>query len=207
MPLLESIFSKIAMNGEVPRYTSDYAALERLFRTKTDVWNFEKDGYETARFDRIVDLARRVPHDSILEVGCAEGHLTRRLAPLAGKMAAIDVSATAVERARRAVPDADIRQARLEDARWDRKFDLVVCSETIYYLKDIPAAIRKLNSLGRYVLVTYTLYEKNRLDPIFSRIPAILNTSFNYLKFFDADRIVNWRGIRIVLWWSGAPWR
>lgn len=196
--------SWMAMKGEVPRYAADYESLDRLFRAKTDAWNFETDRYESARFDKIIDVIKRVPHASILEVGCAEGHLTRRLCEIAEKVTAFDVSATAVERARKAAPRAQISQDRLEEARWDHKFDVVLCSETIYYVKDVPAAVRKLNSLGRFILVTYTLYEKHRLDPLFSRIPAILNTKFTYLKFFDSGRLVNWRGIRIVLWSSQA---
>ena len=201
---MKALLRWIARSGEVTRYAADYQALEGLFQGKKDVWNFSKDPYESARFDAIVDIVRRLPHASILEVGCAEGHLTRRLCDLGAKVTAFDVSPTAVERARQAAPAAEISVGRMEDVSWVEPFDIVVCSETIYYLKDVPAAVSKLNTLGRFILVTYTLYEKHNLDPIFSRIPAILYTTFKYLKFFESGRLVNWRGIRIVLWWSGA---
>jgi 2-polyprenyl-3-methyl-5-hydroxy-6-metoxy-1,4-benzoquinol methylase len=136
-------------------------------------------------------------------VGCAEGHLTRYLCEIAEKVVALDVSPTAVERTRQIAPKAEVLCKSLEQAEFDRKFDLVLCAETIYYPKDTMAAIQKLNSLGEFILVTYTMYEKTRLDPIFAQIPAIYNTPFRYFRLFEGGKIVNWRGIQIVLWWSG----
>jgi hypothetical protein len=72
------------------------------------------------------------------------------------------------------------------------------------FLKDILGAIRKLNSLAEFVLVTYTLYERHRLDPLFAGMPVIFMEPLHYLRFFDQGRVVNWRGTQIVLWWSGA---
>jgi 2-polyprenyl-3-methyl-5-hydroxy-6-metoxy-1,4-benzoquinol methylase len=192
------------MRGEVPRYAAAYDTIERYYQAKPDLWDFERRNYETARFARILEVVRRVPHASILEVGCAKGHLTRRLCGLAQEVVAIDVSPTAVASARGVAPAAQVLCMSLEAARFDRTFDLVLCSDTIYYLKDIPGAIRKLNALAEFVLVTYTLYERHRLDPIFAGLPVIAMEPFHYLRFFDQGRVVNWRGTQIVLWWSGA---
>ena len=199
-----SLLTSWLARGEVPRYEAAYETLDRLFKSGQDPWHFGSDNYETARFDKIVDVLQRVPHESILEVGCAEGHLTRCLCGVSRDVTAFDVSPTAVERARRAAPEARVFAGRLEDVQFDRKFDLVLCSETIYYVSDLEAALRKLNTLGTFILVTYTLYEKHRLDPFFARIPAIHNAPFSYLGFWESGRLVNWRGIRVVLWWSGA---
>lgn len=205
---MSTLLAWFARMGEVPRYKAAYDALDELFKSGEDPWHFSTDNYETARFDKILEVVQRVPHASILDVGCAEGHLTRRLCGVADQVTAIDVSPTAVERARRAAPEAQVLQGRLEDMEFDRRFDLVVCSETVYYVSDVEAALRRLNSLGDFVLVTYTLYERSRLDPFFSRIPAIHNSPFNHLGFWESGRLVNWRGTQVVLWWTGAfePW-
>jgi 2-polyprenyl-3-methyl-5-hydroxy-6-metoxy-1,4-benzoquinol methylase len=192
------------MRGDVPRYEAAYDTIERFYQAKPDLWEFERKNYEMARFDRILEVIRRVPHASILDVGCAKGHLTRRLCGIAKEVVAIDVSSTAVERTREVAPEAQVLGMSLEAARFDWHFDLVVCSETIYYLKDILGAIRKLNSLAEFVLVTYTLYERHRLDPLFAGMPVIFMEPLHYLRFFDQGRVVNWRGTQIVLWWSGA---
>ena len=201
---MKRLMSYLGRRGEVPRYEAAYEALDQLFKERRDPWYFGTDNYESSRFDKILEIVDRVPHDSLLEVGCAEGHLTRRLCEICQEVTAFDVSPTAVERARQTVPHAKILQGRLEDIELGRKFDLVCCSETIYYVSDVPAAIHRLNSLGNFILVTYTLYERHALDPIFSRIPTIYNAPFHYFRLLDGDRLINWRGIQIVLWWSGA---
>lgn len=201
---LRSLMKRIATNGEVARYQDAYSSLDRLFRSRPDPWNFETDAYNTIRFDRIIDVVRRVPHRSILDVGCAEGHLTRRLCDIGEHIVAIDASPTAAARARDAAATAEVIQATLDEAEFDHKFDLVLCSEMIYYPSDPVSAVRKLNSLGQFILVTYTSYEGDKLDRIFARIPALHRASCRYLRLFDAGRIVNRHGCRIILWWSGS---
>jgi SAM-dependent methyltransferase len=204
MTSLYAFAKRIAMRGEVPHYQAAYAGLERWFQCRPDPWNFGRDRYDTVRFDGIIDAVQRVPHDSILEIGCAEGHLTRRLCDVAKTVVAIDVSPTAVARAQRAAPKATIIHGQLEEVTFNEMFDLVVCSEAIYYPKDTSVAIRKLNSLGHFVLVTYSTWEGDRLDPLFSTIPSRYTASFRYVRPFDSGRILNWRGSRLVLWKSGA---
>jgi SAM-dependent methyltransferase len=194
----------MATNGEVARYQDAYQSLDRLFRSRTDPWNFETDAYNAIRFAKIVDVIGRVPHRSILDVGCAEGHLTRRLCAIAEHVVAMDVSPTAAARARQSTAAAEVIQARLDEVEFDQKFDVVVCAETIYYPSDPVAAVRKLNSLGHFILVTYTGYEGDMLDRIFAQVPAVHRASCRYLRLFDAGKIVNRHGCRIVLWWSGA---
>lgn len=201
---LRSLAKWIATRGEVARYQDAYSSLDRLFRSRPDPWSFEADAYNAMRFDEIADVIRRVPHRSILDVGCAEGHLTRRLCGLSESVVAIEVSPTAADRARKFAAPARVIQTSLDEAQFEQRFDLVVCTETIYYPSDPVAAIRKLNALGEFVLVAYTSYERDRLDRLFARIPALYRASCRYLRFFDAGRIVNLHGCRIVLWWSGA---
>jgi SAM-dependent methyltransferase len=194
----------MATKGEVARYQDAYSSLDRLFRSRPDPWNFETDAYNAMRFDKIVDAIRRVPHRSILDVGCAEGHLTRRLCAIGERVVAIEVSPTAAARARKAAATAEVIQTTLDEAEFDQRFDLVLCAETIYYSSDPVAVVRKLNSLGHFILVTYTNYEGDELDRLFAKIPAVYQASCRYLRLFDAGKIVNLHGCRVVLWWSGA---
>lgn len=71
-----------------------------------------------------------------LEVGCAEGHLTRRLAAHVGELVACDMVDEALRRARNTC--AELRNiCFLEiDVRRDwppGTFDLIVCSDVLYY--------------------------------------------------------------------------
>src|SRR6476620_9800597 len=96
-----------------PRYTEDADALERLFRVREDPWHFLSDPYEEARLTFLQQLVLRVPHRSILEVGCAEGMLTAWLTTVAERVVAVDVSATACARTRARAPRATVVVANM----------------------------------------------------------------------------------------------
>jgi 2-polyprenyl-3-methyl-5-hydroxy-6-metoxy-1,4-benzoquinol methylase len=85
---------------------------------------------------------------------------------------AIDVSPTAIERARERHPAPRFHATSLDDFHPGRKFDLVVCAETLYYIRDVEAAIRKLSSVGRWCVVSYLRRESKRLDAYFHEMPT-----------------------------------
>lgn len=113
----------------------DPAYFERLFAAEADPWGFETSPYEAAKY--AATLAA-LPHDRYrraLEVGCANGALTERLAGRSDALIAVDVAEAALERVReRALPHVEV--ARMEvPASWPGgTFDLVVVSEVGYYL-------------------------------------------------------------------------
>ncbi|POG53721.1 class I SAM-dependent methyltransferase [Haloferax marisrubri] len=109
-----------------------------------DPWDFDSSTYEQRKYrrqNRVVESHVGSP-DSILEIGCAEGVHSELLlerfpdADLHG----IDISEAAVERARertdtdRATFFAGEASAYLDSL--DEEFDVVVWSETIYYMGD-----------------------------------------------------------------------
>lgn len=123
--------------------TSKAAALQRHFDRKfkdPDPWSYESDG-ERRRLDAVSAL---VPEDAtdVLEIGCAEGHLTRRIrqqAP-AATVHCIDISPRAIERARAHVGDDENVHITLGDVRqWPfaslpARIDVAVICDVLYYL-------------------------------------------------------------------------
>ena len=73
---------------------------------------------------------------TILELGIGTGETAKRVlaAHPAARLTAIDSSPEMVERARAAVPQADLRVARLEDPLPDGPFDLVVSALAVHHL-------------------------------------------------------------------------
>ena len=72
-----------------------------------------------------------------LELGCAAGAFTRRLAPLADQVVAVDVAPSAIERAQEEVPknvEFRVGDAMELDPVAEGPWDLVVMSETVYYI-------------------------------------------------------------------------
>jgi SAM-dependent methyltransferase len=119
---------------------------ERFFETqwrRDDAWGFDSSPWERARLDHLRDVVADRSYRRVLELGCGAGHLTERLLSLAESVVALDISATAIEKARARLSGSRDRPPRLElrvanvmetDLRAAGPFDLVVLTETVYYL-------------------------------------------------------------------------
>ena len=104
-----------------------------------DHWEFDSSAFEQARYARLMALlaGRRYAH--VLELGCGSGSFTQHLVSLADHVVALDISPTAIARARAqwAGPaTVDFRQANIMeyDLQAEGPWDLVVISDTMCYL-------------------------------------------------------------------------
>ncbi|GGK09034.1 class I SAM-dependent methyltransferase [Luteimonas terricola] len=154
----------------------DYERLDLAYRLG-DPWNMESR-LEQARFTATNALIARTfgRVGTLLEVGCGEGHQTRVLRELADEVYGIDVSPTAVERARERVRDAHFAATDIHGQPWgDRqaRFDLVVACEVLYYIKDIPATLARMSHLGRVCMVTFFVPALVRVGPHLEEIPGL----------------------------------
>lgn len=173
-----------------------HAPLKRLYLLR-DPWQMEseREQYRFAEINRII-TRNFGKIGTLLEVGCGEGHQTRHLQNVCEMIYGMDISALAVRRAQERVPQARLSVNDLlsypEPADGGR-FDLVVASEVLYYIKDaeMPAALEKLRKLGVNCLVSYYGREVERLDPYFAGIPNCRSEDME----FDGT---TWR----VRWWT-----
>jgi len=103
-----------------------------------DPWELETSDYDRESYDRQLALLGGRRYRYALELGCAAGAFTERLAGLCDSVLAVDVSAGAIGRAReRGLPPTvewRVADAIELDPVDEGPFDLVVVSETIYYL-------------------------------------------------------------------------
>ncbi|MEV4174671.1 class I SAM-dependent methyltransferase [Nonomuraea sp. NPDC049709] len=104
-----------------------------------DPWKLATDSYEQHKYHTTLKHLPPRPYRRIIEVGCAEGVFTGALARAYpdAEITGVDVSARALERARARVPEnGRVRfvQADILTHRPEPRFDLVFCSETLYYL-------------------------------------------------------------------------
>ena len=110
---------------------------ERLYAADEDPWDFRTSGYEHRKYEATVAaVADLAPIGRALEVGCAIGELTARLAPLCWEMVAVDCSVTAAARARERLtesPHVRVEVRCVPDSLPEGPFDLIVCSEVLYY--------------------------------------------------------------------------
>jgi 2-polyprenyl-3-methyl-5-hydroxy-6-metoxy-1,4-benzoquinol methylase len=127
------------------RLSRDY--FDALYAGNPDPWNFEASAYEAAKYDATI-AALEPPYASALEVGCSIGVLTERLAELCENLLAIDVAEAALARARARVPHVTFERREIPEQWPDGAFDLIVCSEILYYL-DEPALELTLEQIER----------------------------------------------------------
>jgi peptidoglycan/xylan/chitin deacetylase (PgdA/CDA1 family)/2-polyprenyl-3-methyl-5-hydroxy-6-metoxy-1,4-benzoquinol methylase len=118
---------------------------ERLFALP-DPCAYESE-YEVVKREQILAFLPAKKIVDGLELGCAEGHFTLRLAPLVERLTAVDISGRALTRAQARCSDHRNIAFRRLDLDTDEilgSFDLIVCSEVLYYLRDLPGAVRRI---------------------------------------------------------------
>ncbi len=113
---------------------------ERIYAERPDPWGFESNPYERAKYaDTLAALDGRSYRNG-LELGCSIGVMTEALAARCDALLAVDISATALARARTrcaALPGVRFAQAALPDglpALDGGSCDLLVLSELLYFL-------------------------------------------------------------------------
>lgn len=117
------------------RYGDRHAFWEDLFR-EPDPWNYGSP-YEQEKYARQLMLLPERPIGRALELACAEGRFTEKLAPRVERLTATDISATALGRARdrcRAQQNIEFLPLDLAVDPLPEELDLIVCSEVLYYL-------------------------------------------------------------------------
>lgn len=132
---------------ETPAIQSEEAYWDHIFE-RPDPWNYVSV-YEQVKYAQTLSL---IPYgiEKALELACAEGIFTRKLAQKVARLTATDISQRAIDRAVERCRDQDNIELRVLDfVKNDLppEQDLIVCSEVLYYMKDeemLAAACRKM---------------------------------------------------------------
>lgn len=165
MTVLDKLVYFLSLNFSQSR---TYKFLKKDFREKEDPWHFETSQYEKERFTKTLNLIKKFPHRRILEVGCAEGHFTKYLCGIADDVVAIDISVEAIERAKERAPTAEFINIGIEEFPILKKqFDVVICSEMLYYIEDKKPVIEKLKKLGKNIVVSNVGFFHVLINPYF----------------------------------------
>jgi glycosyltransferase involved in cell wall biosynthesis/peptidoglycan/xylan/chitin deacetylase (PgdA/CDA1 family)/predicted TPR repeat methyltransferase len=111
-----------------------------------DPWAYDSD-YETVKFEQTLALLPESRVIDALEIACAEGHFTVRLAPRVGHLTAVDISSRALARARVRCSGHQNIVFQTFDLNVDDipgSFDLIVCSEVLYFVKDLASVVCRI---------------------------------------------------------------
>lgn len=125
----------VFLTAAAPSASRDRASFEEFYERRPGGWDFTS-WYETRKRELLLAVLPRERFRSTLELGCATGVLTARLAERSDAILGVDIAEAPLEAARMAAPTARFARLTLPSEWPDGAFDLVVLSETGYYLSD-----------------------------------------------------------------------
>lgn len=108
---------------------------EKFYGRVADPYGFDTTPFEQMKYDELLGALPHGRSARALEVGCAEGAFTERLATRCDVVVGTDISEVAIERARRRFDGRDgveLERRTLPLDFPDGTFDLIVCSDVVY---------------------------------------------------------------------------
>lgn len=138
---------------------------EDMYKNSAEVpWHQDKTVNAIFSDIAVVILRQRSP-DSLLDVGCGMGYMAERFRveiPTLKRVAGIDVSETAVVRARSMFPEIEFMARTIGDHPSQEKFDVVVSKDVLWYvLDDLQAYLSSLAKCSRrWVYIGQSFPEK-----------------------------------------------
>ena len=185
--MIQSFVHTLSADRELPHGFAPAAAFERLYQRREDPWDVRHSLFTRDRYLEVLrTLASFAPCRSMLDVGCGEGTFTQYLTGFAGDVVGIDISPTAIARARRRVPRARFHEVSLETFEPTVPCDVVVAIEMLYYAPSVTAALDKLRRLATHVVISYTHGDRARLEPELDRYAVGIDRTFH--SYFDTKR-------------------
>lgn len=193
--LVRRTWMKYVLRGV--RQADAHGRLDLAYKVR-DPWKMESEAerFRFAETNRILHRALIDPAPragTLLEIGCGEGHQSEHLVKLCDRLTGIDVSATAIERARRRIAHAEFIAGDLYRQPWvdeHDRFDIVTAFEVLYYLSDIPKTLRAMSRIGKACIVSYFGPAGRVVDAPLSQMPIAGRES---IRYGDAE----WR----FAWW------
>lgn len=171
---IKDIWMKFWMKNVL--YGDKYGRFEKAYKVQNP-WKMDShvEQYRFEQLNRIID-DEIGGVENLLEVGCGEGHHTEYLHKVCNNLYGFDVSQLAVKRALERCPRATLTENDLfsyEPPAGIQKFDLAIACEVLYYIKDVPAALKKLEDLAHNCLLSYYRAGMHSLDEYIDNIPQM----------------------------------
>jgi SAM-dependent methyltransferase len=111
--------------------------LEHLYAGQEDPWDYAHDAYELGKYTTSLSILPRERYETGLEIGCSEGVFTQMASSRVDRLVGVDIAETAIDRARARcadLPSAQFRQFDFIRDDLDDCFDVIFCSEVLYYV-------------------------------------------------------------------------
>lgn len=194
MPLIDKIKNKIrgtlyrkflykyGFGGRVSRGT-----WEKQFSTGS--WNYLYEAQEEGHYKAITAFYDKYSKNgSILDVGCGQGVLYHYLKTVLNRELnyfGIDISQSAVDIAATNFQEASFKQLDFDNHSLDKKFDVIIFNETLYYfnrpLKKIATCIKQNINPNGYFIISMCEYDTHEI--LWSKLTA----NYDFLEFREIE--------------------
>jgi len=165
--------------------------------------NEGKEHFDSWFQDDVSDFSRRFSswfisqhrYASILDVGCGKGTFTNLLKKSGKRIVGVDISQTAIAKAKSRYPGIDfltmtVNQALDEKGSWD----LIVMMEILSYLKDWRKMIQMASRRSRHIFISLYLPPK----PM-GFVKSFSSLKKSLTKYFEIEMELLWKGEHIFL--------
>lgn len=124
--------------------------------------NEDKDNYDSWHQEELtslkctitLDVLNKYNFNSILDVGCGKGPITHLLKKNNNEVLGVDLSKTAIKKAKTKFPKIDFQVLDANDIlSLNKKFDLVVCMEVLSYVEHWKKFIKDISEISKYILL------------------------------------------------------
>ena len=156
--------------AKIGRYTSNFLSAPDPQPGSLEQWRRLEELHEMAHYAVIAGyLKRLIPGGNVLDVGCGQGILARDIEPFVGRYLGIDRDEPSIGAARQiGLGNAEFEIADAQHFSPSGMFDAIVFNESLYYLKDPLAILRRYSRtlMPDGVLIVSTVASRRALPLI-----------------------------------------
>lgn len=137
---------------------------------------------------------------SVLELGCGNGHLLADLKPSRG--VGLDLSPAMIETAQKSYPDLTFEVGDIEDpevlARQQGPFDVIILSDTIGYLEDCQTTLEHIYALCKPSTRIVIAYYSKLWEPVLKLGMKMPQVEQNWLSSEDISNLLELTGFDVI---------
>lgn len=166
----------------------------------------QQKGFDSWQQDDLRHLDRKIclsileQHNfsKIMDVGCGKGAFTQFLKKYNNHVTGLDISSTALARAKARYPDIEFIETDVTNPNWSKmtpkrgggeRYDLIICLELLSYVENWQILLQNFSEIANFTLVKLFIPE----DPIgyVKDIDQLYKVFSKYYEVMEDCRLVN----------------
>lgn len=158
-------------SGDSQMYSSSEGDTREFFNKLAGEWEEFRKGYDEQVKTRLLSLASTRKADTLIDLGCGDGYLSRAVAPMVNKVVAVDISAEMLRLLEKRAAEAGIGNIESLESDGqdmpvpDSAADMVCASMYLHHIEEPEAAVKEMNRVlkqGGHVFVAELAEHKNK---------------------------------------------